>query len=138
MREIKFRFWGEETQQYYEVYEIVKTRKGLSVRVIGGKGFQYTNTIQAAEIEQFTGIQDSEGVDVYENDYIRYTILNDDDVYTGLIVWGPRLVVGEDWAIPIYSHGFAVKFLDDSGYTCFPDEFKIVGNIHQHPHLLEE
>lgn len=120
MREIKFRYWDEDTQQYYKVYEITKTRKGLSVRVIDDTGFQYSHTIQAAEIEQFTGIQDSNGVDIYEGDVCRYGITC--------------------FTVVFKSGAFGYMFFGDFHWLVnFNNaDLKVIGNIHQHPHLLEE
>ena len=124
MREIKFRAWIED---HYE--HNVNIKNGKYHRMIStGFAAQYDPQYRDYDVEQFTGIQDSEGVDIYEGDVLV------DLPFTER--YGPSLCVWDgDRA------GFAIQNQGESNMQYHVDFWKrarVVGNIHQHVHLLEE
>jgi uncharacterized phage protein (TIGR01671 family) len=126
MKEYKFRFYSNDAQRYLDVIEIwVKSNKFT---------VQYGNTSQIAivdgihQLEEFTGLTDKNGTDIFEGDIIESR--------TGQL------------AEIIYNHGsFYLKFikyekehaLDDGtlGFEYYnPDISIVIGNIHENKDLL--
>jgi hypothetical protein len=106
MREIKFRGWSNEEKKYY--YDnIGGTIKNKEI-FIGSVG--YFNGI----IQQFTGLKDSKGIEVYEGDIIQYFVKGE--------------VFGR----------FVVKWNDEGfwDYGINLSKSKVIGNIYENPELL--
>ena len=120
MREIKFRAWDgykmimPKDNAYYQHYIsmcgsiVQKSSEGMDC--FGG-GDRWAR-VELLELMQFTGLQDSEGVDIYEG-----------DVFLPLYNRLPKLAV-------IYKNG---KF--NISNFCHA-KCKVIGNIHQNPELL--
>ena len=137
MREIKFRAWDPINNEF--------TYWGFGD--VNGTGAHWTAPQFAQDRrvkyihEQFTGLRDANGVDIYEGDIIRWDYMDSGGrSFIGLVVAGPSFeIITDDWGIAHYSNGFAIQFLDGSGYTCFDGRsVSVIGNIHEHPNLLEE
>ena len=114
MREIKFRVWDMKHNEYI-YWDELKAIPGVLGMLLTGK---LTNSI----IEQFTGLHDCEGKEIYEGDIVEITTPDGDvlDVHDEIV----------------YSDIHAAFFLRtrhvdicsfiESDYT-----FKIIGNIHE-------
>ena len=130
MREIKFRAWVSNPEQEDHGYYTDEVLYDQGEWYIEGDG-QWTHDELEKEgvyIEQFTGIQDSEGVDIYEGDVLV------DLPFTER--YGPSLCVWDG-----DRSGFAIQNQGESNMQYHVDFWKrarVVGNIHQHPHLFKE
>jgi len=112
MREIKFRAWdGEKIHP-----DVIRT-------------LSYCLIAEDITVEQYTGIKDKNGVDIYDGDYIKAK----STVYK--IEWFNTAF----WAIPESGYGSSqpisslYEYEDGMAY-----KVEVIGNIHENPDLLEE
>jgi len=113
-REIKFRLWDSYFNEYSE-YHLSRTM----VRDI--------NTYTRFLFEQFTGLKDKNGKEIYEGDILRTP-----QAFSDLII-----VYNNE------SAGFGYRYIDKpelptsgSMQTLDPNLISILGNIHQNPELI--
>lgn len=113
MRDIKFRAWYTYRNSFY-VYGLEAIRM-LIAKPNGSD----------AVIEQYTGIKDKNGVEIYENDIVRQQMRFDET--NGVIFWQE-----EKSRFAINLDGFITTITKPQ-----EDSYEVVGNIHENPELLE-
>lgn len=107
MRELKFRVW-QPTNNY--VYF------GLSK----GNSFAFKST---PCIEQYTGLKDKNGKEIYEGDIVVNTYYDDGEMYK--VLWVDDSVA------------FGMESLDDMELYKLPlESLEVIGNIHENAELL--
>ncbi len=124
MREIKFRAWdGKENEMLYaEEFPIYhEFDNGLHSGKFAGNGDWYQ-----LELMQFTGLQDKNGVDIYEGDILKIT----SSMATGI------------FNVFYFMGSFCWRFnMEATGSPLYPNLIgmtkEIIGNIHQNPELLK-
>ncbi|MFO1546570.1 YopX family protein [Lactiplantibacillus plantarum] len=116
---IKFRAWDKVTSNYRKVLGIKFYPDGTIENVEVG-GFQRKETITPGRLilEQFTGLKDANG----------------NDIYVGDILWAKnaRWIVTNDYQMKLI--GKNIKF----SQMILPPFVEIIGNVHENPELLEE
>ena len=118
MREIKFRAWVKDS--YYHAYsDSCGGRDSSSIEML--KLF-FKHTAETDDVEQYTGLKDKNGREIYEGDIIR----DYDEGYLYKVVFRDGSFMFHDYLNNDY-------YYDDD----LP-EHEIIGNIHETPELLEE
>lgn len=126
---IKFRAWNKRTNRYlYNVQDAYDTLSG-QVKDDHGENADYDEDCfgnflnnDHYAVEQFSGLQDVHGKDIYEGDIVNYE--ND---YEGTDDTGDvRFFQGQ---FGVWTRGFKT----DVGEAMRP---VVIGNIHEHPELL--
>ena len=122
-REIKFRAWDKVRKRFTKNFIIEPDGTlwsgGLSIRL----------RLEQCVLIEYTGLKDKNDTPIYEGDIVRFV----DDAeghleLTGQVYWDERAC------------GFAEKGTHehDAGLSPFCDDYEVIGNIWEHPHLLEE
>lgn len=131
-REIKFRAWDKETNKYFEpTYQSYMGRLEELTIALSGRLQKRTCRGVAGEstfhgryvVEQYTGLKDSNGDDIYENDLV---LLDPDDPPYQVIFDEGKFELSNDYLGLVYD-------LSEEHMDC-----EIVGNVHEDQELLEE
>ena len=119
MRDIKFRAWNTVTKLYYYNIQTVYDEDIAD---------SFQNILDSDEliVEQYTGLKDKNGVEIYEGDIIcqqmRFVETN------GVIFWQ------EDKArFAVNLEGFITTITKPQEHS-----YEVIGNIHENADLLEE
>jgi hypothetical protein len=117
MRIIKYRIWDSKIKQYAtEDYQFLISRTGDLWGAVGDWLGVHFSEDDGFQIEQYTGVDDADGQEIYEGDILQ----DPDDGY----------VVGKveyDWGAFVCS-----------GYDMYDSsDYKVIGNIRMNPELLE-
>lgn len=119
MRKFKFRMWDKEANGWLEEADFILRH--------GGR-FEITPfNLSEIELMQWTGLTDRNGCDIYGGDIVRYTHPAEYDL--------PAMtaIVPVEWDEE--TAGFGLGFI--SHRLTIYDDVEVIGNIYEHPHLLQ-
>lgn len=116
MRELKFRVWSEEDKEYRTDLNVFRLHDGKVICTSPA----YSLEGDRFDVEQYTGLKDKNGKEVYEGD----------------IVEADSRIYEVDW---LEKDGGWFCFTKDDYYTpLYHVECAVIGNVHENPELLEE
>lgn len=126
MREIKFRAWDNLEKRMRKVVSLHwRGDKLVSAKLEGDN--DPTPIEGRLTIEQYTGLKDENGTEIYEGDVIRYGELTYSVEYQSsrFMLCAPRKLS---------------ICLSELTYDCDTNQLncEVIGNIHENPELLEE
>lgn len=116
MREIKFRMWAHASRVYFK-----PDTNENGVHMVNGYIYDLPNTT----LEQYTGLKDSKGVEIYEGDIIEFDADEWGDTTSNkfIVEWEEK---DAGWS------------LGGGGMWCDMEWRTVIGNIHSNPELLDE
>lgn len=129
MREFKFRLWDENAKRWIS--------RGESVEMAFSQNFPESISAKAEfYLEQYTGIKDKDGTEIYEGDIIAQELI--DDPFAGgyptyIVCWDEKFL---SWALKDTA-GDDGNDTDLHFFIAERRKCKIIGNIHENPELLE-
>ena len=131
MREIKFRFWNSK-HEHYEFWDHAQHWESLGYYLGGGKVDGYTP-------EQFTGLKDKNGKEIYEGDII---IDNTDSSPKANMT---AIVIINDNPLKVKTKILSARSWNGEETNIFPKEYimlsygkyEVIGNIHENKDLLK-
>lgn len=115
--DIKFRAWDNE----YEIIRDYDELKGLTLDALDASDFK---------LEQFTGLKDANGKEIYENDIIiTHPKFDDEESKCGIVQYG----------ISRAAFSYEVKKGDRRSIWSSNEyrTYEVIGNVHTNPELLE-
>ena len=121
MREIKFRAWSSGRKEMAEVESI--HFKGNAVYLIS-KYLRLVANLDKIELMQFTGITDEQNIEIYEDDIVKFSVKDFNEVVGYL----ERDIVG---TVKFDAGSFYIEYLDDHKKTMsLPFNSDILMSIH--------
>lgn len=139
---IKFRAWDKENGIYlYNVQDAYDTLSGF-VKYDDGEDADYDEDCFGAflnnkryDVEQFTGLKDVNGNEIYEGDIVKTW----SDVSELTMVPSINEIVSEDlFGRPgVFLKPAGPHLIEPCLHDSWSNQFEVIGNVHENPELLE-
>lgn len=136
MKELKFRIWIKDEKRYYdesdeESYMIVPngnvTYTSEAYEEYGVWFNDTTNATNGVIVEQYTGLKDKNGKEIYEGDLVEYTTC-----YYGNEKRHRKVVEWSEWDSDDFGEPHNL------GYSNLSECMEVIGNVHENANLLEK
>lgn len=138
-REIKFRTWDKKHRKYTKVLKIYFGSDGNNLgALVEDYETNYALELQAnqVELEQYTGLKDKNGKEIYEGDIVRTT----DRVTVKALIFPIGVVEFKQQAFWICNvpSGRPDFVHNETLLQYWETDLEVIGNIHENPELLED
>ena len=135
MCEIKVRAWYKPYKQMCQVESLRFDGNGVYTAVLIEESFYDRRLVEADEIviEQFTGLKDKNGTEIYQGDICSFT--SKTGKHTGVV---ERLDNLAGFGLRMVKNNFRYTFSELDAMGVNLDTLEVVGNIHKDPELVEE
>lgn len=140
---IKFRAWDKENEIYlYNVQDAYDTLSG-SVKYADGEDADYDECCfgdfldnERYSVEQFTGLTDVNGNEIYEGDIVKTW----SDVSELTMVPSINEIVSEDlFGRPgVFLKPAGPHLIEPCLHDSWSNQFEVIGNVHENAELLED
>ena len=159
MRAFKFRFWDKETKKYCKVFPSRhKTYFFLNSARLKGDKVEFDETVFSLQtnehlvIEQFTGLKDINGKEIYEGDIVITEssktpcafcdLYGEYDLFVCkheilVVTLSSRGVVGDGISVKEAKCNCENSRIKIHNRLLFNESVKVIGNIHENPELVE-
>jgi len=143
-RDLKFRIWNS----HYEKWQTNLTMF-MNNTNDGSYSFNFSKQIyENYKLQQYTGISDINGKDIYEEDIIKNTTSYEEYCNPAVVVWGIYEKVG--WKLAYKPKNYHIipeelqhiingnKFIEEFSLSHKGfGRYEVIGNIHENPDLLK-
>jgi len=146
-RKLKFRAWDSLEKKWLHGYETIGGFSLVGETVLLGEFLSgiSIDRLNDIRIDQLTGLQDSDGNNIYEGDIVRSYHFVDNrkkkHYLFHVVGWSEKWAGWHFYSRPDYANGGDVETPDGSVtalvYQRYSPEAKVVGNIHENPELLQ-
>lgn len=125
MKELKFRAWVKNYNCYADVLGLEQGK--LFVQFQSGERSQHRLYVPIEDciLEQYTGLKDKNGKEIYENDIVEYTTC-----YYGNEKRHRKVVEWKEWDSDDFGEPHNI------GYFNLSECMEVIGNVHENANLL--
>ena len=120
----KFRCFDKDTKTMHEVVSIDFRDWRVYYEAYGLRNYWNKNVV----LMQSTGLHDEQGVEIFKGDIVE--IIYDGELFAGVVVYD----LGETDFKATNNHE---DYGNNFQYLTVGESIKVIGNVHQHPELLE-
>ena len=128
MKSLKFRVWDKERECYLDETELAGiTPDGKYILYIEEEEISKLEVEGNYILEQYTGLKDKNGKEIYEGDIVEYTTC-----YYGNEKRHRKVVEWSEWDSDDFGEPHNI------GFSNLSECMEVIGNVHENPDLLED